>query len=60
MIMTYDSTAIVGLKLKWEEMEKWATDEILDVGLFFEERAETFLLSRKRVLQFMGSRHVID
>ena len=35
MIMTYDSTAIVGLKLKWEEMEKWATDEILDVGFVF-------------------------
>ena len=41
----HDSTAIVGLKLKWEEMEKCATDEILDVGLFFEECAEIFLLT---------------
>lgn len=51
MIMIYDSTAIVGLKMKWEEMEKWATDEILDVGLFFEERAETFLLTFLAVME---------
>jgi hypothetical protein len=43
IVALYDSLSLVGISLRWEDYEKWASLELLSGKVFFEDRKNLFL-----------------
>ena len=43
MIAIYDSLSVVGVSLKWEIYPEWASKDVLEGKVFFEDRRDMFL-----------------